>query len=740
MVPLLIVVLLLLSPVAMGQTKVDLTTQVKSSVMTTNTVPKWTGSTGLANGCELDDGTHAVRCDKGFDVNSLGAYIFWAPNNTVTGTTVNKMACDDGAGKAIICPFASATTNNPLGVAVAANGATPGTTGSTGICIIGFCSVIMDNGATAGHYAQSSSTVDGDLSDVGTTIPTNGQSYWYIFAGNAGAGTAAIFRNLTPSELNSSSVSGGNGKSIQIQINGTAITKPIANLVNGTGITFATANAGNTTTVTPTVTATGGGTAIFLNDTVTGTTTSKIATTNFKGQAILPGLGNQSQMVGICTSGCGTTGDATITYQSDSVACVFDGATTVNDIVIQSPTVSGDCHDTGILNTAPGTSAVTFSGNSMTVLSTNGGAGTYNVRIASTVTGSAPLSASPGILNQFAQWRSSNSLSGSSLWYTTNGTHAQTLATGNMDLSPDFFCSNCAFQVRGAASSDLVSVKFHDAPGSIGAEYAYRINDNSNNFLGGFGPNAEYLKSDQNSGFCGMGSDALVFSSTGSYGRLQKINSTTATADLATSAIGGAIGVGDHGCFNDVYSMMGRARLDLDNGETVGDYLITSTSAAGKGHSVGAVWPFTGQIVGQAYATNGGATTLTKYIQYGAEVRGGAYGLYNNDLLAQVALVADTTMFTVGGTTSDFRFSGGTACTTSSAAATATLNLKYTDTSGTAQTVSVTSTCTTLGSASVSQITQSFRAKNATAITFGVTIANTPTYDVFARLEALGPN
>jgi hypothetical protein len=254
MVQILIIALLLMFPCSLwAQTKIDLTTQVKSSTLTTNTIPKWTGSTGFGNGCVLDDGTHAVRCDKGFDVNSLGAYVFWAVNNTSTGTTVNKMACDDGTGKVIICPSASSTTNDPLGVAVAADGATPGTSGSTGICIIGFCSVIMDNSATAGHYAQSSSTVNGDLSDVGATIPTNGQSYWRIFTGNSGAGTAAVFRNLTPSELNASGVSGGNGKSIQIQINGTAITKPIANLVNGTGITFATGNSGNTTTITPTV-------------------------------------------------------------------------------------------------------------------------------------------------------------------------------------------------------------------------------------------------------------------------------------------------------------------------------------------------------------------------------------------------------------------------------------------------------------------------------------------------------
>jgi hypothetical protein len=224
---------------------------------TANHDTKWTGAATVGNGCGLDDGTTAVRCDNGYDVNQLGAYLWWATNNAATGTTLNKLACDDGTGKAIICPFASSTTNNPLGVAVAANGAAPGTTGSTGICIIGFCSVIMDNGATAGHYAQSSTTVNGDLSDVGTTIPTNGQSYWYIYSGNAGAGTAAIIRNLTPSELNASSISGGNGRNLQVSVNGTATTKNIKNFnsttpaagANNQNLVVQTSAAGNTDSI-----------------------------------------------------------------------------------------------------------------------------------------------------------------------------------------------------------------------------------------------------------------------------------------------------------------------------------------------------------------------------------------------------------------------------------------------------------------------------------------------------------
>jgi hypothetical protein len=265
-------------------------------------VTKWTGAATIGNGCGLDDGTHAVRCDKGYDVNQLGGYLWWATNNTVTGTTVNKMACDDGTGKAIICPSASSTTNNPLGSAVAANGATPGTTGSTGICIIGFCSVIMDNSATAGHYAQSSSTVNGDLSDVGTTIPTNGQSYWYIFSGNAGAGTAAIIRNLTPSELNASSISGGNGRNLQVSVNGTATTKNIKNFnattpaagANNQNLVWQTSASGNTDSISVEVplATTGQAGIVQLAGDLAGTSASPTIAAQYKKLECETGLGD----------------------------------------------------------------------------------------------------------------------------------------------------------------------------------------------------------------------------------------------------------------------------------------------------------------------------------------------------------------------------------------------------------------------------------------------------------------
>lgn len=105
--------------------------------------------------------------------------------------------------------------------------------------------------------------------------------------------------------------------------------------------------------------------------------------------------------------------------------------------------------------------------------------------------------------------------------------------------------------------------------------------------------------------------------------------------------------------------------------------------------------------------------------------------------VGQTVAISDTTLFTVGAATTLFHFSGTVNCTTSSAAATATLNLKYTDSASTAQTVSVTDTCTSLVTSGIPNIDVALRAKTGTVITYGVTIANTPTYDVDVALEQL---
>lgn len=205
-----------------------------SGTLTAGKVPVASGATTLVDSSTLDDNTNPARNDHGFDVNQLGRLQYWVPNNGSTGTVLNKMVCDDGSGNGIICNHTTSTTNDPLGAAKAGNGAAgPGTTGSTGVCNIGFCSVVMDNSATANHYAQQSTTVDGDLSDIGASVPTNGQPYWHIFTGNAGAGTTAIYRNMTPGELNSSSRGGSKGGSApaSVTLAGTNATGQIINSI-----------------------------------------------------------------------------------------------------------------------------------------------------------------------------------------------------------------------------------------------------------------------------------------------------------------------------------------------------------------------------------------------------------------------------------------------------------------------------------------------------------------------------
>jgi len=78
-----------------------------------------------------------------------------------------------------------------------------------------------------------------------------------------------------------------------------------------------------------------------------------------------------TNIVGVCQSGCTTTGNAVLAV-GGTAACVFDGATTEADWVVASTTVAGDCHDGGA--TTPVNVQVLGQ-----VTSTNGAGGTYNL-------------------------------------------------------------------------------------------------------------------------------------------------------------------------------------------------------------------------------------------------------------------------------------------------------------------------------------------------------------------------
>jgi hypothetical protein len=491
-------------------------------------------------------------------------------------------------------------------------------------------------------------------------------------------------------------------------------------------------------------------TRTFDNDS-TGTTLNKLAAMTAQNNTfqIQPvhdaSTSTSTNIVGVTISGAGTSGRATIQYLGP-VSCVFDGATTKDHYVIPSTTTAGDCHDSGVAAASSG--SLTIAGQPVgTVDSTNGSGGTYTLNLGGGISQSTNTS---GTTTYNAVPVHILAMYSATMQGPTNECYVpSTSGYGSM-----LFGGGC-----GGAPAATGTVHIYVTGSNVGGLNFYNIN-------GGNDAIHINLNTGSTHTFVGTQSGSIIFgdgaqvsnayasvhwtlsgNSTNTVTNLAKpltsqVNSLTnlATTDL-WGAVGGYMEV-NNAFGNHTYAPIGKLANRVDNTSgtvTQGDYLIPSALSAGAMHGVGPTWPFVGQVVGRSNDTFSSPANAVKGIigLMGAEVRGGAYGLYSNDNLAQTSAVSDTTMFTVGGTTSTFRFSGAVSCTTSSSGATATLNLKYTDTSNTAQTVSVTATCTTLGASSVAQITQTIRAKNATTVTYGVTISNTPTYDVDARLEQL---
>jgi hypothetical protein len=107
---------------------------------------------------------------------------------------------------------------------------------------------------------------------------------------------------------------------------------------------------------------------LIANDTGSGTTVNRLTkVTGAPSAAVMTGTSDKSGILGITIAGAGLTGTATI-QQSGLATCDFDGATTAGDYFINSTTSAGQCHDYGFTPGGLGR-----------VLSTNGGAGSYQV-------------------------------------------------------------------------------------------------------------------------------------------------------------------------------------------------------------------------------------------------------------------------------------------------------------------------------------------------------------------------
>jgi hypothetical protein len=110
-------------------------------------------------------------------------------------------------------------------------------------------------------------------------------------------------------------------------------------------------------------------------------------------------------------------------------------------------------------------------------------------------------------------------------------------------------------------------------------------------------------------------------------------------------------------------------------------------------------------------------------------------------LVAQTGNLGPTTLFTVGGASSQYLVVATIYCDSTSAAATVALTINYTDQSNTAQAIAPTAAaCTALGAASFAVINTPIAAKNAIAITYSTVIANTPTYSVRIQVYQTSTN
>src|SRR5581483_228541 len=117
----------------------------------------------------------------------------------------------------------------------------------------------------------------------------------------------------------------------------------------------------------------------FTNDGTTGTGTNLIVKLNGNNQVVKVGT-SDTEALGICVSGCSTTGSAQIAI-SGTASCVFDNTSTAGHYVQISTGTAGDCHDAG-------SSVPTSGGTIIGKVSAGGTAGTHQVAMLITPPGS----------------------------------------------------------------------------------------------------------------------------------------------------------------------------------------------------------------------------------------------------------------------------------------------------------------------------------------------------------------
>jgi|ERR1700722_4754850 len=262
------------------------------------------------------------------------------PNDTATGTTQFTLTKINSSGNAVI--MSSSDVNGFSGVCVS----NCGTSGTAWIVFAGLVPLKVENTATVNDYVTIGTSTGGDGHDTGSTsYPASGAVVGRVQTGASSGATAMV--DIFGPEIVASS--------------------PAA----------------------PTIT--------VANAASTGTTANKLTKLNGTGSstAVIAATTDTKGVVGIVTSGAGTSGNAVIQI-AGTVNCVFDGSTTLNDYVQISSTTNGDCHDSGPNYPTAGQAIGR-------VLSTNVSAGTFNIVLFPAEIQAAGGSSTVGTADQTAQ-------------------------------------------------------------------------------------------------------------------------------------------------------------------------------------------------------------------------------------------------------------------------------------------------------------------------------------------------
>lgn len=160
------------------------------------------------------------------------------------------------------------------------------------------------------------------------------------------------------------------------------------------------------------ITSTPGAYIALTNNTGTGTIVYSLTKlTGAPSTGTPAAISDTGGIVGICVSGCGNSGQATI-QQSGGAICNFDGATTAGDYVQNSSTVGGSCHDAG--STYPASGQVIGR-----VESTNGTSGVWPLTLFGPEIQAGPLVGGGAVISKMAY--GAGTLSGGTVNITVSG-------------------------------------------------------------------------------------------------------------------------------------------------------------------------------------------------------------------------------------------------------------------------------------------------------------------------------